>query len=414
MLKKIVTDTGLYLLSSLIPMVLLVAINPFLAKNVSPFDYGIIGYLSSFAAIETPLIQFFITRFYLSNYYKIDLEERMRLRTLVVQSLILFSLFMSIIVGGGICFYHYLFNTESNIPLFPLLLFSIGAIWISGLFSFQLAEYRIERKTREYCKYCISSGIFRVITILICVVLLHQGAWGYEFATFVSSFVFFLITFFRLKKYIFKRIDLTLLRKLLSFCWPLAIAGCLEFFTNGYSRVLLERVGDTNEYGIYCVGDQFARYINIFTMALYSTFNPDLYESVAKFNKSKLIRVCVILLAAETLVVLFYIILAPFVIDILTAGRYIESAKYSQILSVAQIFVVGFYLVNDITVAAGYSKSVLTTKVIASLLSVLVISYLVRIGSYYGAAYGHIVTFMLFIVTNILCLLFQIKKDRKK
>ena len=149
-------------------------------------------------------------------------------------------------------------------------------------------------------------------------------------------------------------------------------------------------------------------------MALYSTFNPDLYESVAKFNKSKLIRVCVILLAAETLVVLFYIILAPFVIDILTAGRYIESAKYSQILSVAQIFVVGFYLVNDITVAAGYSKSVLTTKVIASLLSVLVISSLVRIGSYYGAAYGHIVTFMLFIVTNILCLLFQIKKDRKK
>ena len=120
------------------------------------------------------------------------------------------------------------------------------------------------------------------------------------------------------------------------------------------------------------------------------------------------------MLAAETLVVLFYIILAPFVIDILTAGRYIESAKYSQILSVAQIFVVVFYLVNDITVAAGYSKSVLTTKVIASLLSVLVISYLVRIGSYYGAAYGHIVTFMLFIVTNILCLLFQIKKDRKK
>ena len=69
--QKTVQDTGLYLLASIIPMMLLIAVNPFLSKGLSPFDYAIIGYLSSFAAIETPLIQFFVMRYFLSNYYRI-------------------------------------------------------------------------------------------------------------------------------------------------------------------------------------------------------------------------------------------------------------------------------------------------------------------------------------------------------
>lgn len=407
--QKIIKDTGLYLLASIIPMTLLIAINPFLAKNLSPFDYAIIGYLSSFAAIETPLIQFFIIRYYLSNYYKVGFEDREKIKATVVQLLIVFSLFMTIIVGGSICCYHYLFNGDSTIPLFPFLLFSIGAIWIGGLYSFQLAEYRIERRTKKYCIYCVASGILRVAIIFLSVVLLKQGAWGYEFATFLSSFVFFTITFYRLRIYIFQAFNGKLAGKLFVFCWPLALAGCLEFFTDGYSRVLLERVGKDDEYGIYCVGNQFAKYINIFTMTLYSTFNPDLYESVAKHNKKKLFKVCGLILGVEVVVVLLYILLAPFVIDILTAGRYVESVQYSQILAVAQVSVVGFYLMNDITIAAGFSKVVLSTKIIASTIAIFVLGYIVNRWEFYGAAYGQILMFVMFVFVNFVCFIWKIR-----
>lgn len=407
--QKTIKDTGLYLLASVIPMMLLIVINPFLAKGLSPFDYAIIGYLSSFAAIETPLIQFFIIRYYLSNYYKVGFEDREQIKATVVQLLIFFSFFMTIIVGGSICCYHYLFNGDSTIPLFPFLLFSIGAIWIGGLYSFQLAEYRIERRTKEYCIYCVVSGIFRVAMIFLCVVLLKRGAWGYEFATFLSSFAFFAITFYSLRTYIFQTFNSKLARKLFIFCWPLALAGCLEFFTDGYSRVLLERVGNTDEYGIYCVGNQFAKYINIFTMTLYSTFNPDLYESVAKHNKKKLFKVCSVILGAEIIVVLLYILLAPFVIDILTAGRYVESVRYSQILAVAQVFVVGFYLMNDITVAVGFSKIILFTKIIASVISIFILGFVVNKWEFYGAAYGQILMFIVFIFINFACFVRKIK-----
>ena len=405
--QKTVQDTGLYLLASIIPMMLLIAVNPFLSKGLSPFDYAIIGYLSSFAAIETPLIQFFVMRYFLSNYYRIGFEERRKIKTVVVQLLIVFSFLMAIIVGGGICCYHYLFNRDSTIPLFPFLIFSVSTIWIGGLYSFQLAEYRIERRTKEYCIYCVTNGIFKVVLIFLCVVCLKQGAWGYEFATFLSAFVFFVITFYRFREYIFQRLDGKLVKQILIFCWPLALAGCLEFFTDGYSRVLVERVGNNEEYGIYCVGNQFAKYINIFTMTLYSTFNPDLYESVANHNKKKLLKVCGVIFGAEIVVVLVYIILAPFVIDILTAGRYVESVHYSQILAVAQIFVIGFYLMNDITIAAGFSKVVLSTKIIA--VSIFILGYIVSKWEFYGAAYGQILMFIVFIFVNFVCFIWKIK-----
>lgn len=408
---KTVKDTGLYLLASIIPMVLLIVINPFLAKGLSPFDYAIIGYLSSFAAIETPLIQFFIIRYYLSHYYKVGAEDREKIKATVLQLLIVFSFLMTMIVGGGICCYHYLLNGDSTIPLFPLLIFSIGAIWIGGLYSFQLAEYRIERRTKEYCIYCIASGVFKVAIIFLCVVLLKQGAWGYEFATFLSAFTFFAITFYRLRTYIFQTLNRELIKKLFIFCWPLAFAGCLEFFTDGYSRILLERVGNNDEYGIYCVGNQFAKYINIFTMTLYSTFNPDLYESVANHNKKKLFKVCGVILGTEIIVVLLYVLLAPFAIDILTAGRYVESVSYSQILAFAQIFVVGFYLMNDVTVAAGFSKVVLSTKIIASTISIFILGYVVNKWEFYGAAYGQILIFMVFILINFVYVIRKIKKQ---
>lgn len=407
--RKTVQDTGLYLLASIIPMLLLIVVNPFLAKGLSPFDYAVIGYLSSFAAIETPLIQFFVMRYFLSNYYRDGIEERRRNKTVVVQLLIVFSLLMTILVGGSICCYHYIFNRESNIPLFPFLIFSISTIWVGGLYSFQLAEYRIERRTKEYCIYGVTNGVLRVILIFLCVVCLKQGAWGYEFATFLSAFVFFIITLYRFREFIFKSFDVKLVKQVLVFCWPLALAGCLEFFTDGYSRVLLERVGDDKEYGIYSVGNQFAKYINIFTMTLYSTFNPDLYESVANHNKKKLFKVCGVIFGAEIVVVLVYIILAPFVIDILTASRYVESARYSQILAVAQIFVVGFYLMNDITIAAGFSKVVLSTKVIASTISIFVLGYIVSRWEFYGAAYGQILMFVIFIIVNFICFIWKVR-----
>lgn len=408
--KKIINDTFYYLAASLLPMILLVAINPLLAKNLSPDDYAIIGYIGSFSTFVTPLITFFLMRYYFKSYYKKSEEELIQIKSTVLQSLLLFSFILTCVIIGCISIYHFCFNKDTTLSLYPYLLFNIGSIWLGAMYTFQLAEYKLVRKSKKYFWLSLTKGIFSVSMFVLFVVIFKWGAYGYQLATLLSVITFFIYSLYKYRCFLWEKFDYTVFKDMIRFCWPLAIAGCLEFFTGGYNKVLLERIGNNAEYGIYIVGAQIAAYINVFTIALFSTFYSDIYECSAKKNWRKLYKIFGMLATFQVAVVGLFILLAPFIIDILTAGRYTMSVGYAQIIAVSQIFVLLFYIVNDVTIALGYSKLILTTKIIASVLSVIFISIIVYKWEYNGAAYGQIITYFTFFMINFLLLMRTINK----
>ena len=165
------TDIFFYLLASVIPALLLVVINPFLAKNLSPDDYAVIGYISSFASLATPVVSMMLMRYYFVNYFKVDAQRRLQIKRSIIHALILVSFIMSVLVVLAITYYHIRFNSSSTIPLYPYLLLSVSAIWLGSLYVFQLAEYRIRRMSRAYFRFSISQGVFKIILLLVLVVL---------------------------------------------------------------------------------------------------------------------------------------------------------------------------------------------------------------------------------------------------
>lgn len=410
--KKVLFDTFFYLLASLIPALLLIIINPLLAKNLSPEDYAIIGYIGSFATIVTPLVTFMLMRYYFVNYFRVDEVLRDRIKSAILHSLLLFSLVMSLLVVGGITIYHYRFNISSTIPLFPYLLLSVGAIWLGALFTFQLSEYRIQRLSQKFFWFSVSNGIIKLLLLLLLVVVLGHGAIGYELATFITAVIYFIYSFYKYRKCIFRSIEFSIIGDALKFCWPIALAGCLEFFSHGLGRVMLERLGDNVEYGYYSVGNQFATYISLVTTALFTAFNPDIYESAAKGSKKKLLKIFGILLSVETITVLLFILLAPYIISILTAGRYVMSIKYAQILAISQIFTLVFYYINDVTIAFGHTRIVMWTKLIVGVLSVIILLNIIERNAYVGAAWGQTLIYLLYSVVNLglLVIMLKIKK----
>lgn len=404
---NILQDTLFYLLASIVPALLLVLVNPFLAKNLSPDDYAIIGYISSFASIVTPLVTFMLMRYYFVNYFKVDEDQRYRIKCSILQLLICFSLLMSILVIICILIYHYCFNSGSTLPVVPYLFLSVGAIWLGAIFTFQLSEYRIQRNSGKYLLFSISNGIIKIGLLLLLVVLCGLGALGYELATALTALFCFVFCFFRYRRCIFTKIDWGIISSALRFCWPIAFAGCLEFFSNGLGRVLIERLNDNVEYGYYSVGNQFATYLNLITAALFTTFNPDIYECASKRNISKLYKLFFILVSVEIFVVLLFVVFAPFIVDILTAGRYIMSVKYAQILAISQIFTIIFYYINDVTIAFGYPKVVLYTKMLVGIISIFLLNFLVSHFQYLGAAWGQSTIFILNSLVNISIILFM-------
>ena len=136
----------------------------------------------------------------------------------------------------------------------------------------------------------------------------------------------------------------------------------LSFFNAGFDKVLLERLGNLSELGYYSVGVQIAGYLTIFSNAVNSTFQPDIYECYSKKNYRKLVLYVGIIVGSITVCASVYIILAPYIIGLLTAGRYVYSAHYSQIIALSTITAAIYYSSSQISIAMGYTKLLMWVK----------------------------------------------------
>ena len=90
-------NAGLYFISSLVSALIGVLLNPLLALNLSPEDYAILGYYSSFTLLVLPLLHCCLLSYYSRQYYFIDENKREQLGNTVLLSINLIG-FISLII----------------------------------------------------------------------------------------------------------------------------------------------------------------------------------------------------------------------------------------------------------------------------------------------------------------------------
>lgn len=403
-----------YFGSTLIVAVIQVCINPLMAKNLSPEDYATIGYFSSFNLLLTPFITFFLTNFYTQRYFKVSEAERENVKATVMKLAIYLSFAMAVVSIIGLYIYHVLINKSSDIPFSPYAFLTIFAIPFTGLYSLKLTEYRLKREARNFASVTIVNGILAVVLAVIFVVILKWGAFGRLFSTILGNAIVFGVMFYLERKYLKGKLNWKIVKEVYHFCWPLAIAGMLGFFNAGFDRVLLERLGNLSELGYYSVGVQIAGYLTIFSNAVNSTFQPDIYECYAKRNYKKLIMYIGIIVGSITICASAYIVLAPYIIDLLTAGRYVYSAHYSQIIALSTITAAIYYSSSQVSIAMGYTKLLMTVKILGGALSAVSFILLIRYFEFEGAAVGNVVSYLLYFIINILALWIFKRKELKQ
>ena len=81
-------NLGIYLSASLIPMALSLLTNPWIAKNLPPVDYAIIGYYQGFNTLLTPFINFYLLHYYTKRFFETSDVERENLRATIFKTLI--------------------------------------------------------------------------------------------------------------------------------------------------------------------------------------------------------------------------------------------------------------------------------------------------------------------------------------
>lgn len=393
-----------YFLASLVPLVLNLVSNPLVAMNMSPEDYAIVGYYKSFNTLILPLVLFYVLHYYTKRYYELNDEKRLVLKATVFKFLIYASFFISILCLIGICVYTIFFNKESHIALMPYAAINVFSLPLTGLYSLALIDFRMSRESKRFLGLSVSYSFSSIALLLVLVVAFKWGAFGNLLSTFLVNSLFFVFCCYKNRHLFGVKVDREQFIRMLSFCWPLTLAAMLGFFSNGYDRVYLERLGNVNELGYYVVAFSIAQHISVFSNAVGSTFQPDIYQSIASRNLKKYFQFIGIVLAANALTVMLFIPLAPFVIDILTAGRYLESTAYVQIMAVSVFASAIYFAISQFTIALGFTKISLYNNILTSVLCVFMFKLVIRGWQFNGAAWGLTITYMISSLGNLLFL----------
>lgn len=413
-IKKDVLNVGIYFTAALIPMLINLLINPLIALNMDPNDYAIVGYYSSFNSLIAPLITFYAFNYYTKRYFELDNNERLKLRSTILQTLVFFSFILALLSLMSIYSYMHFFNRESAMPFLPYAFLSVFTLPLTGIITLKLTDYKMQKKSKLFFKLSVSRGLIIALLSLLLVVVLKYGALGKMSARFWGTLILFVFFFYQDFDLIKRNFDWKIFKSMTQFVWPLILGAMLNFFTVGYDKVYLERLGNSNELGFYVVAVQMVSYIKVFRTAISNTFQPDIYKAIISKNWKNASKYMGVILIGNLVIVLVFIVLAPYIIDILTAGRYTYSTKYARILAYSQLSATMYYMVTQISIVLGYTGIVLITKIVGVIFTIALYSFFISEWQFIGAAWGQVASYIVLTVLGIIVLLYWDMKVRNK
>jgi len=398
--KIYIRSSFIYLFSSFLSAAIGIAINPFMAKNLSPEEYAIIGYFQSFNLIILPILNFSLISYYLRNYYIIPNSRRQIVADTILIALLVYGFVALVVVC--ITFYFYCQWSKVSFPFFPCALLTFAPIYLQNIVTLYLVNCRLKREAGKYSKVIIFNAIFSAFFGILLVVIWKFGATGRLLATLFATAVTAVYCF----KQIFGKFqfDFSVIKSAFRFAWPLSLSAILMYFLSGVDRAMLERLNDSYTLGFYNVGIQMAGFLVIFYTAITLTFEPDIYKAIAENKKRKLAKIIGGIITLNVLPNLVFIALAPLIIGLLTYNRYTEASGFAQILALKNITVSFYYAVIVIIVGYGFTKSELMIRLIGALLCIMMYKLLIGQFGFYGAAWGQVLSFIIMATIGMLFL----------
>ncbi len=389
--KKSIMNVGYYFMASFIPMLINLFLSPVYALNLSAEDFAIVGYFTSFTSLLSPLILFELNQYYMREYFFKDDDGRKHLRATVFQAFLVYPFIIMGLSLLGIYIYMRVFNTGTEMPFSPYAFLSLLPLALAGIYRLELIDCKVQRRGNDYFKINITNSFLLILFTIVFVVILKWGAKGKLLGAMLPALIMFIWSFSRHWDILKEKFDWSLFKQSFVFCAPLVIAAMLGFFTGGYDKVLLEKNVTLYQLGIYSVGLSIASYLNVFSNAIGETFNPDIYESIARNNKRRAIKYILIQVGIMAAIVIVFVLLAKYAIIILTANRYVESTPFARIASIAAVTGLAYGAVTPFILSAKKTKVILYAKALGSFASVVTYLYLITNYGVYGAAWGFVI-----------------------
>lgn len=405
--NKYIKSGFLYFAAAFFGPLVAIAVNPLLAENLSHEDYAIIGYFTSFQSLLLPLVGLNLTTYFIRNYFSTAECARPRF----VDTLLIGQVFVggvAVVVFSSL-FYLYFKSSDKSFGFSPYFFYAFAQIYLSVFGAFYLTKLRIERKAGAYALVSLGSSLLSIALTLLCVVGLKQGAEGKLFSAFCAAMIFAGFSFWKSVSRL--QFDWGFFAAGLKFGFPLTVSALFWYFLTGVDKALLERLNDTHVFGTYIVAAQIAGYMAIFYTAINSVLEADIFKAISDKNGGKAKRLILVMFCVVAGANFFYILVAPQVVGLLTADRYLESVKYSQIFALQNIAMAAYYLAIKLFVGYGYLIEELAVRVVGAGISFCVFYYLIERFGFDGAAWGQVFSFSVMAFLSVLIFYLKVREN---
>jgi O-antigen/teichoic acid export membrane protein len=370
--KKIfekIKSTGIYLLVPIINFGVSFITSPIFAKYLSAEEFGYYGYYLTLASFLLVFSSLSFQTYYMSIFFKDTEDQRKSAQTALILFTLLWNLLFFPIAYLGI--YLYLKLSNSHIPFFPYALLAL-ATSVFGIFKgFVQVNYRLGNQPVKYLFIVAGYRVIGILLSLYFVVYAKMALEGRMIGVFIVEILFFIISLYTILKGQKLKVEKAVIKQALRKVLPLLPASFLFWPLMSFDNIVVERLHQPLQMGLYNIGKGIANYLYIALFSFFQAFEPDIYKHAAAYNLKELKKTALIIIGLVVLAIGTYWILSPILIHYLTAGRFTGAIHYSNILAVTYGLIIIYSVLDAIILAWQNTKINLYFNIVGALLSLV-------------------------------------------
>lgn len=402
-IKKNLLTSLYYFGGSFVGMVIAIFTQPIFSRNLEPRDFAVMGYFAAIQGFFMPMFSLNFTSYYLTSYWDKSATKgkdiSFHLNTLnIANALVAFLAFLLVVT--------YFKLARVSFPLHPFTLLIIINLLIEKYKAYYLLHCRLNKLGPNYFLFSVSQVILNTGFGLLFVVYFKWGAEGRMLGQTLS--VILLVIFIAgvfIKKGFYHpsfKIDISAVKQALKFCWPLIIGSYFYFPVSNLDKLLLERIGNVQEFGYFNLGSSLAGYLATFFITLYMAFEPDFYKLTTQRRIREYFSLSLAYIAVLTMVTVTAILFSEPIIGFLTSYRYPEAAKYFNIIVVSMCLYNIGDMFQQLFNSLNNTRLVLIRNAIMGAISIVLYYFFIKKFGFIGAAWAKVAIYSFYIIIGLI------------
>lgn len=260
-------------LSNALPLISL----PFLTRELTPTQFGLIAIIQVFSMVVFAFTNFGLASSFERNYFQY--KSRTQIAALT-WSCFAYLFFTGLLVSAASHLATPVIEryvVRSDTPVWTIF-FGLLAAHLRGANDIAYRYLRNAELPRSFAAIAVGEGVTSFGLTLVLVIGLGAGVRGYFIAQMMASLVGSILLAIRISTLLKPRLDGLILREALLLGAPLTLRGVLGLVASQLDKYLLSLIGSLAAVGIYSIGQRVAQSVFVIMNAFDFVFIPKIYR----------------------------------------------------------------------------------------------------------------------------------------